>query len=483
MIPKPSSCEGCELHDPPIGKPRGFVPPSGSGSNGALVVLEAPGRDEEEKGIPTSGKAGYALWAKVLRVTKQPREGFRIHYVLSCRPPEDRLAGTRYEHQAIAKCAPNLTRTIRDHKAAAQAAGITPVVLTLGRTAFIQVMGWSGNDRRLGLAYYNYPHWSERHGCWVIASAEPSYFVRGNQAQTPVLTYAFEQALRIATQPNYVAEVPNHLCDPSPATALRWAEGYVAAHRRNPKVVLAYDIETPYKQHTDEETVSREDDADYTILRCGYAYGASEDRPRVVSFPWTAPYLAAHRLIFAHQGEKVGWNSDNYDNPRIIKHFPMRGTYLDGMLAWHVLESGLRKGLGAVVPFYCPDHPFWKSWSGNQPALYNACDADVTLRCWHGIVAGLRKGDLWSVFERHVLKIQSVLAYLREQGLAFDLAARGRAEQKVSALLAESNARIQAVVPAGARAVKVYKRLPKEHYEEVEVPEGYKLKEGERWIT
>ena len=105
------------------------------------------------------------------------------------------------------------------------------------------------------------------------------------------------------------------------------------------------------------------------------------------------------------------------------------------------------------------------------------------MRCWHGIFAGLRKGDLWGVFERHVLKIQSVLAYLREQGLAFDLAARGRAEQKVSALLAESNARIQAVVPAGARAVKVYKRLPKEHYEEVEVPEGYKLKEGERWLT
>ena len=476
MLPKPPECSGCPLHADPFGKPEGWVPAHGSGENGVLVVLEAPGKDEEKKGIPTVGKAGYALWSKVLRATNEAREGFRVHSALSCRPPEDRLAGAPYEHAALANCATNLDRTIKEHKEASLKRGRTPVILTLGGIAFQQVMGWGKGDRRLDLSYYNYPHWSERRACWVVASAKPGYFVRGNQAQTPMLTYAFEQALRIALHPSYEAEAPKHLCDPSPATALRWAQGYIAAHQRNPKVVLAYDIETPFKKGSDEEEVSREDDSDYTILRCGYAYGAPGDTPQVISFPWTAPYLAAHSIIYAHQGEdgeaqKVGWNSDNYDNPRIAKHLPMKGTYLDGMLAWHVLESSLRKGLGVVVPFYCPDHPFWKSWSGNQPALYNACDADVTLRCWHGIYADLRKGDLWSVFERHVYKIQFVLGHMRDKGVPFDMAARGRAERKVAALLEESDSNIQAAVPMGARATKVYKKLPKEPIEGLqEVP-------------
>ena len=193
--------------------------------------------------------------------------------------------------------------------------------------------------------------------------------------------------------------------------------------------------------------------------------------------------MTGHAAVFAATGEKCGWNSDNYDNPRIAKQVPMKGVYLDGMLAWHVLESSLRKGLGSVVPFFCPDHPMWKHWSGDQPALYNAIDADVTLRCWHGIREGLRKGDLWGVFERHIYKINFVLGHMRDAGVLQDMAARARAETKVQKLLDESDSRIQMAVPRVAMPLKVYKKEPKDAdtYEVVEVGEGYELQLGERW--
>ena len=482
MLPKPPSCKGCVLYSPPFGKHEGYVPPHGGGSNGVFVVLEAAGRDEEEKGIPTVGKAGYALWAKAERVGHK-REGFKVGNVLSCRPPDNHLVGTPFEQAAIEHCLPNLDRAIQLHVDACQANGLTPVVMTLGKVAFKRVMGLTERDRLLNLSYYNYPFYHEGYGVWVVAAPHPSYLVRGNNAQTPVLTYAFEQATRIASTPDYKVEEPRHLCDPSPWHFRDWVRDYIEAEKwGDGEVMLAYDIETPYKQRTeDEEEVAREEDSDYTILRCAFAWGRPGDNPRVVSVPWTAPYMAGLSAIFAHDGKKVGWNSDNYDNPRIAKQVSMKGTYFDGMLAWHVLESGLRKGLGAVVPFYCPDHPCWKHWSGDQPALYNACDADVTLRCWHGIYEGLRKSDLWGVFDRHVFRINYVLSHMRDKGVLLDPKARLMAERKVQGLLDESDACIQKAVPTEVKPLKVYKKEPKDLFEEVEVADGYELREGERW--
>ena len=256
-------------------------------------MLEAAGKDEEEKGIPTVGKAGYALWAKAERVG-HPREGFRVHNVLSCRPPDNNLVGAPYEREAIAHCAPNLDATILEHTERCTLRWEEPhVILTLGKVAFKRVMGLDDRspllDSRRKLDYHNYPHWSERYGCWVIAAPHPSYLVRGNQGQTPVLTFAFEQAVRIASTPGYKPEAPAHLCDPAPHTFREWVREYVEAQRLNPEVFLAYDIETPFKQGSDEEDVAREEDSDYTILRCSYAYGAPGEPPVVVSAPWTAP--------------------------------------------------------------------------------------------------------------------------------------------------------------------------------------------------
>src|SRR5438445_13670086 len=114
MLPKPQSCVGCLFSCPPLGSMNGYVPQDGDGSNGVLVVLEAAGADEELAGIPTVGAAGQFLWNQLHRIGIE-REGFRIHNVLSCRPPKNLLSKMPYEASVIASCAPNLDATITAH--------------------------------------------------------------------------------------------------------------------------------------------------------------------------------------------------------------------------------------------------------------------------------------------------------------------------------------------------------------------------------
>src|SRR3990167_3331602 len=79
---KPESCKTC------VGWSwgcNGYVPASGTGENGVLVVAEAAGEHEQKEGMPLVGKAGYYLWQNLARIGIE-REGFRIHNVLSINP-------------------------------------------------------------------------------------------------------------------------------------------------------------------------------------------------------------------------------------------------------------------------------------------------------------------------------------------------------------------------------------------------------------
>src|SRR5579859_5401437 len=111
MLIKPDTpCKGCILY----GDGSGYVPASGSGDNGVLVVAEAAGETEAAQGLPLAGKAGFYLWRELKKIGIE-REGFRVHNALSCRPPNNELRGMPYEAEAIAHCSPLLNATIADH--------------------------------------------------------------------------------------------------------------------------------------------------------------------------------------------------------------------------------------------------------------------------------------------------------------------------------------------------------------------------------
>lgn len=453
MLNKPDHCRSC------VGwswGPQGYVPANGSGDNGCLVILEAAGADEAIAGIPTVGAAGQYLWNQLHRVGIE-RDNFRVHNVLSCRPPDNKLTKMPYEAEVIASCAPLLDATIVEHVSHCKLVGRTPVIIALGKIAFRRIMGVSDRDQIMKESYIGYPIWSEKYQSWVISAYHPSHLMQGKQHLTPILCYVFERALEIAAN-GITLDKLSYLEDPEPATFEDWVQGYFNVVDHDDSTVLSYDIETPYKAGKDETDLVKDDD-EGLILRCSFSYRQGE----AVSVPWQAQFFPTLGEIFAYSGTKLGWNSLNFDAPKVRQYFPINGDEIDGMLAWHVLNSSFPKGLGFVTPFYAQKMSMWKHLSKDRPAFYNACDADAALRCWLGISEDLKKNNLWHVFNRHVTEVHRVYKFMSDQGLRLDQVLRTEAEIRLSGMLDEIEQQMEAAIPFEARRIDVvYKKTPKD---------------------
>lgn len=637
MLSKPSSCAGCPLYDGPFGSKEGFSRPDGAFNKGVLMVAEALGENELNAGVPLVGKAGHYLFNALKRVGLD-RDDFRLFNVVACRPPNNKLAGMPYEAQAVNHCRPNLDSVIAVSRKEASERGLNLVILTLGRTAFKRVMGFTDKDAAMREDYLCYPFWSPVYECWVIAADHPSYLMRGNHHLISVLQFAALRATEIAAG-RLKLDSPTYLLDPEPAVFKSWVESYLDLLERDPETILSYDIETPMKQGESEEGVEKEDeDADQIILRVSFCY-----RPgNAVSVPWRPEFLPFISKLFASHGAKMGWNNCptpdqkvltadlrwipagelkvgdllvgmdevptagkrlrryrqavvthaqrgyapvfkitfddgshvkvtgehrwlvsqrsrtyglrkeggsawvetsklkvdqeinrlldtwdvldtydagylagffdgegylstsplkigasqktritaieslglqeivklstdqatyilegfaahncNYDDPRVRAKTPLNGTSIDAMLAWHVLNSALPKGLGFVTPFYVKNILMWKHLSDAEPAFYNAKDADMALRNYLGIQRDLKDNNLWGVFDRHVIQLNKLFAFMSAKGVTLDQEGRAKAEVQLKAMLDEVQARIEVAVPLEAKNLKVYKKTPK----------------------
>lgn len=421
------------------------------GAPGILIVGEALGENEEMAGKGFVGKAGHYLFTSLQRVDLE-RDQVSISNVIACRPPNNKLVGMSYERTCIAHCASRLDLDIAAARKAAVAAGKTFVIVTLGKTAFKRIMGLEDRSPVMKADYLCYPWWSATYEAWVIAADHPSYLMRGNHHLVPILQFAFKRAVEIRDN-GFSFVKPNYLLDPLPEAFSKWVDECLAQPG-----VISYDIETPFKSGADEEEVSKEDDDDYTILRCSFAWKAGHS----VSVPWQQQYMSDLGRLFASPNAKLGWNSDNYDYPRVSAQLPINGDQIDGMLAWHVLNSALPKGLGFVAPFYAKDVPMWKHLSGDEPAFYNAKDADMALQIWNGVEDDLKSHNLWNVFDRHVIQLNRIFGFMSRMGVLMDLEGRSKAEVTVAKLLADTQTAMEALIPLEARALKVWKKTPKD---------------------
>lgn len=463
MIPKPDTCQGCPLYSRPYGKPIGFSLPDGDGTSGVMVVAEALGEAEEQEGRALVGKSGFALFQQLSRVDVQ-RETLTLFNCVACRPPDNKLVRMPYEQAAIEHCRPNLDKAINEAREVAVANGKTFVIVTLGITAFKRVMGLdSKRDAALLKAdYIGYPFWNDVYKAWVYAADHPAYLLRGNTHLWPTVQFVFKRALEVAEH-GLVLDTPYYELDPDPAVFEIWAQGYKESLDDDPDNPLSYDIETPYKKKKTEEDLGKEEDADHTILRCSFSYYSRKfDRTFTTSVKWSAEYMSIIEWLFEIAPSVLGWNSDNYDYPRVSRYVKINGINLDGMVAWHILNTSLPKGLGFVTPFYVQNTLMWKHLSESEPAFYNAKDADMALRNYLGIRKDLVTNGLWRVFERHVLKINMALKYMTGIGVLLDQEMRKDSEDKMSTILKDIESKMEGAVPQDARKLKIFKKKPKE---------------------
>ena len=85
-----SRCEACELSRTRTQTVFMDGARGGACKSGILFVGEAPGADEDQKGVPFVGRAGQLLTEIVTKGIGIPREDVQIANVLKCRPPGNR---------------------------------------------------------------------------------------------------------------------------------------------------------------------------------------------------------------------------------------------------------------------------------------------------------------------------------------------------------------------------------------------------------
>ena len=124
-----------------------------------MLVGEAPGREEDEKGYPFVGEAGRLL-DKILFAMKLSRQDVYICNVIKCRPPKNRDP----QPAEIAACEPFLQQ---------QLAAIKPqIILALGRFAAQTLLQTNTPIGRLR------GHWHEYQGVPLMPTYHPAYLLR-----------------------------------------------------------------------------------------------------------------------------------------------------------------------------------------------------------------------------------------------------------------------------------------------------------------
>jgi uracil-DNA glycosylase family 4 len=124
-----------------------------------MFVGEAPGREEDERGLAFVGRAGQLL-TKIIEAMGKKREDVWICNVLKCRPPNNRNP----ESDEVAACMPFLEEQIRL---------IAPrVVVTLGTYAAQAVLG---TDEPIGRLR---GRWQSARGVRVMPTFHPAFLLR-----------------------------------------------------------------------------------------------------------------------------------------------------------------------------------------------------------------------------------------------------------------------------------------------------------------
>lgn len=138
--------------------------------------------------------------------------------------------------------------------------------------------------------------------------------------------------------------------------------------------LIVADIETSDSPNQDESEYANIRDSEITCISFAFKEG------HAITIPYHTGTHDSIQKLFDLPFTYLGWWNLDFDVPRLTsKGMTFKPKHIDGMLAWHWLQSDVPKGLGFVSTFFTPFRE-WKSLSDSKPEFYSCRDADATLR-------------------------------------------------------------------------------------------------------
>ena len=329
-IPLPTSkvesfvprCGLCGLHKR-CNTPK--MPITGDGKLGILIVAEAPGAEEDERGVQLVGAAGQVLRGTLSRLgVDLDRDCWKTNAII-CRPKDNRTPS----NDEVDYCRPNLAAAIRD---------LQPrVIVPLGGVAVRSVLGplFREDTGPIG-KWVGWQIPCQRHNAWIIPNYHPSYVLHTKDSREgPVVRLWFDRHIESAvraegrpwsTVPDWANDV-RVLYDPE--AVAQQLDAWVADGG-----AVAFDYETDRL---------KPDSGDASVVCCAVCW-----RGKVtIAYPWVGQAVRATQRLLAASNPKIGANNKFEERwTRRALGVEVNNWAWDGMLSAHHLDC--RDGITSV---------------------------------------------------------------------------------------------------------------------------------------
>lgn len=306
---------------------------SGSGRKGVMIVGEAPGKDEDDKGIQFVGRTGQFL-QKILRyIGVDMRRDCWVHNALSCRPGKDNVIR---DPKAIDYCRPRVIDSIKKFD--------PTVIILLGKSAVASVIGhvWKENvGGSKTWAGWKIP--SRDPNAWIMPTYHPSYVAREKNREAELYARTYQRHLQAAfdlagTRP-WNDDVPDEEKEVEIVYEPDTAAGIIRDFATRGGWV-AFDYESDRL---------KPDSKQRRIVACGVCWRGK----RTIAFPWRGEAINAMKELLASPMPKIAHNlqfekrwTERALGIQVGGWNVEEGKGWDTMNAAHVLDC--RKGINSL---------------------------------------------------------------------------------------------------------------------------------------
>lgn len=264
------------------------MPVSGKGAKRILLLGEAPGEHEDQRGKHFIGKEGQLLERSLARFGVSMRQDCWLTNALICHPKDNIIT----DGSMVEWCRPNLLNTLNTLK--------PDVVIAMGSVAVESIIGHVWKEDTGGVmkwAGFRIP--CQKPNVWICPVFHPSYVARSEKDR--VVKKIWEDHLEAALElkgkpwkvkPNYISRI-QLFYDPEEAKNFLqsiYKHGYEGAY--------AFDYETT--------TLKPEDGGE--IVSASVAWEGPTGEVNACAFPWLFPASGALLELLDSPNPKVGHN-------------------------------------------------------------------------------------------------------------------------------------------------------------------------------
>lgn len=373
-----------------------------------MIIGEAPGKEEDEQGLPFVGKSGKLLKSMLLDAGIDPDDCF-ITNAVSCRPPENRQP-TKGE---VKKCKKWLDYQIAIVK--------PKFVLLLGNTPLLSITGKEGITRRRGRPF-------EQDGMIFLPTFHPSYILRDDTQRI-----FLEKDLSTFFQIIKNGEIPREK-NVEPHIIRTWS-GFEQMLKAMVGTVSC-DLETTCLYPWQKINVKGEPDpAKVTFIGMGTATGEfSIPTENMKGSPWSRDDIDEMLERIAQRLEKcfVVWHNGKFDCLWLWVFYGRewrKFIHFDTMLAHYMLDENSRHGLKELAQRFCnaPDWDIDKDQkkgdtSIEKLAMYHAHDLYYT-RILFKVFSKMLRDDpeVEAVFDHIMMPMARMFVAIEYDGVHVDI--------------------------------------------------------------